>query len=141
MIWSLWQKYGSSFLRFAVCGGLGAVIDFSTLHALVAYARWSEEYALIVSTGLAMIFVFFSNRFFTFGVRGSGASGQAAKFFLVYMVAAGMNYTLSLGLVYAGMFYLLAKGIAIGTIMFFNFFMLRGFVFKKALMTDEVIAA
>lgn len=129
-------------MKFVVCGGLGAVIDFSTLHILVAYAGWPERYALIVSTGLAMTFVFFSNRLFTFRVRGKGVKTQAAKFFSVYMVAASLNYALSIGLIYMGLHYLLAKALAIGTLMFFNFFLLRGFVFRVAhIPEDEVIAA
>jgi len=134
------KKHGPAFLRFAVCGGLGACIDFGTLYLLVGVAGWEEAYALILSTGMAMIFVFFANRFFTFRIRGSGTSKQAAKFLMVYLVAASMNYILSLSLIYIGVHYLLAKAMAIGTMMFFNYFMLHGFVFRKKLIPyDEVV--
>jgi len=135
------RTHGSSFVRFAVCGGLGACVDFGTLHLLVAYASWEEQYALIVSTGLAMTFVFFANRFFTFRVRGGGVSTQIAKFLSVYLTAAGMNYALSLTLIVLGVHYLFAKAVAIGTIMFFNYAMLRGFVFRKPVLPDEEVIA
>lgn len=137
------RRHAPTFLRFLVCGGLGACIDFGTLHLLVAYVGWPEKYALIVSTGLSMCFVFLANRFFTFGQRGKGATTQAAKFLMVYMVAATLNYILSLSLVYLGVHYLLAKAIAIGTIMFFNYALLHGFVFRKRsiLPPEEVLVA
>ena len=126
------QKHGSKFLRFAVCGGLGACIDFGTLDTLVRFASWPEKYALIVSTGLSMLFVFTSNRLFTFRVRGSGAGHQALKFFLVYLVSAVLNYIFSLSLILVGVHYLLAKAIAIGTMMIVNYFFLNAFVFRVA---------
>lgn len=136
-------KHGAKFLRFAVCGGLGACIDFGILRFAVHTLLWPEKYALIASTGLAMIFVFFANRFFTFRASGKNAGGQALKFFLVYLFAAVLNYCLSLGLIFVGVQYLLAKAIAIGCIMFFNYFCLNQFVFR-VLGTgadDEIITA
>lgn len=140
---SFTRRHASTFLRFLVCGGLAACIDFGVLHLLIAYAGWTEAHALLVSTGLALIFVFIANRFFTFGVRGGGVSTQAAKFLMVYLTAATLNYGLSLGLIYTGVHYLLAKAIAIGLIMFFNYALLHGFVFKKkrVLPDEEVLVA
>jgi len=133
-------KHGEKFFRFAVCGGLGACIDFGTLHLLVHYMHWPEKYALIVSTGLAMIFVFIANRFFTFKAQGNGAGQQALKFFMVYLVAAIINYVLSLTFIWIGIHYIIAKAGAIGVVMFFNYFFLNSFVFKKS-EQDEVVAA
>ena len=136
-------KHGSTFLRFVVCGGFGACIDFGTLHFLVAYRGWEEQYALLVSTGLALLFVFTMNRFFTFRAHGGETGPQLAKFFIVYLTAAGLNYVLTLSLIHVGVHYLLAKAIAIGTMMFFNYALLRGFVFRKKLLPleDEGLAA
>ncbi len=140
---SLIQKHGAKFLRFAVCGGLGACIDFGILRFSVHTLLWPEEYALIASTGFAMIFVFFANRFFTFKATSGHAGGQALKFFLVYLFAAVLNYCLSLGLIFIGVQYLLAKAIAIGCIMFLNYFCLNRFVFSVlgAQADDEIITA
>ena len=77
-----------------------------------------------------MLFVFTANRSFTFRVQGSGAGSQALKFFLVYLVSAFLNYVLSLTLIVVGVHYLLAKGIAIGTMMILNYFFLHTFVFR-----------
>ncbi len=138
---SLAQKHGSKFLRFVVCGGCGACIDFGMLYLLVHFVAWPEKYALIVSTGLAMVFVFFANRFFTFKAVGN-AGNQAAKFLAVYLVAAFLNYTLSLTFIYFGVHYLIAKALAIGVIMFFNYFSLNGFVFKQtSVVSEEVLIA
>lgn len=137
------QKHGAKFLRFAVCGGLGACIDFGVLRFAVHTLGWPEKYALIASTGLAMIFVFFANRLFTFRATHGSAHGQAFKFFLVYLFAAILNYCLSLGLIFVGVQYLLAKAIAIGCIMFFNYFCLNQFVFRVlgANAEDEIVTA
>ena len=137
------QKHGAKFLRFAVCGGLGACIDFGILRFSVHTLLWPEKYALIASTGLAMIFVFFANRFFTFQATSGHAGGQAFKFFFVYLFAAILNYCLSLGLIFIGVQYLLAKAIAIGCIMFFNYFCLNRFVFGMlgTRADDEIIVA
>lgn len=132
----LFQKHGMKFFRFGVCGGLGACIDFGVLDALVRFGHWHEKYALIVSTGLAMIFVFTANRFFTFRVQGKGAGQQALKFFLVYLCSAILNYLLSLGFIALGVHYLLAKAIAIGTMMILNYVLLHRFVFR-ALSVDQ----
>lgn len=141
MIRAMVRKHGPSFMRFAVCGGLGACVDFGTLHIMIAYVGWPEEYALLVSTFFALCFVFVANRFFTFRVRGGGYGEQVPKFLMVYLTAAGLNYIISLSLIYVGFHYFIAKAIAIGAIMFFNYFLLRGFVFKKALIpADEVVA-
>lgn len=124
-------KFGPKFLRFLVCGGLGASIDFGTLRILVHTLHWLPQYAFILSTSLSLIFVFLSNRFFTFrGVTGDPKS-QMMKFFLVYMSAAFLNYVLSVSLTFMGINYMLAKALAIGILMFFNFFFLNSFVFRK----------
>lgn len=137
----LWLKHGNKFLRFAVCGGLGACIDFGTLTLLVHFMKWPEKYALLVSTGLAMIFVFFANRLFTFKAAGN-AGNQAAKFLAVYFLAALLNYGFSMTFIYLGIHYIVSKAMAISVIMFFNYFSLNGFVFKqKAAVLDEVLVA
>lgn len=137
----LWLKHGNKFLRFVVCGGFGACIDFGMLTLLVHFLHWPEKYALLVSTGLAMVFVFFANRLFTFKASGN-AGNQAAKFLAVYAVAAFLNYAVSLTFIYLGVHYLLSKALAIGIIMFFNYFSLNGFVFKKKEdVADEVFVA
>jgi putative flippase GtrA len=135
------EKHGAKFFRFAVCGGLGACIDFGTLWFMVHQLHWQEKYAFIISTGLAMIFVFLSNRFFTFKSTDD-ARGQAAKFFLVYLFAAFLNYCLSIGFFTLGVHYILSKAFAIVIIMFFNYFCLNRFVFKKKdALASEVVAA
>lgn len=116
-------------LKFGLCGGGGAMIDFGVLHLLVRYALWPEKYALLVSGSFALLFVFLTNRFFTFRGRGSDPRRAAAKFLVVYLTAAFLNYWISLGLIWAGVHYLLAKAIAIGIIMCFNYVLLHSFVF------------
>lgn len=135
------KSHGAKFMRFIVCGGLGACVDFGLLHLLVAYVGWQEEYALIVSTGCAMVFVFFANRFFTFRARGANAGKQVVRFLMVYLFAASLNYILSLTFIYLGVHYLLSKALAIGLMMFFNYFSLNGFVFKQAKVSEEILVA
>lgn len=135
------KKHGSKFVRFLVCGGLGACIDFGSLNLLI-HEHWQAKYALLVSKGSSLIFVFVSNRYFTFRENGGDAKGQAVRFFMVYLSAATLNYALSLGLITAGIPVNLANALAIGLLMFFNFFFLNSFVFKKMKnLPDEIVVA
>ena len=117
--------------KFGLCGGGGALIDFGVLHLLVAYAHWPEQYALLISGGLALLFVFLGNKYFTFRAREAATGRSAIKFFFVYSTAAFLNYCLSLGLIWIGIHYLIAKALAIGIIMCFNYVLLHSFVFRE----------
>ena len=136
------RKHGPKFVRFLICGGFGACIDFGSLYFLTHFAHWQPKYALLVCKGLALAFVFVSNRFFTFRGHGGDAKTQAARFFAVYLSAATLNYTLSLTLTTIGIPIMIANALAIGTLMLFNFFFLNFFVFKKGeTFSEEVVIA
>lgn len=119
-------------MKFAVCGGLGACIDFGTLWLGVQVLRYPEKIVFFFSTTLATIFVFFANRWFTFESKGQARS-EILKFILAYSIAGFLNYLVSMGFFLLGVQYLLAKALAIGIIMFFNYFCLQRFVFRPSL--------
>lgn len=124
-------RHFKKFLRFAVCGGLGACIDFGVLALLTRTLLWAPEMALIVSTGCAFLFVFLSNKYFTFRDAAHGKSSvQALKFLVVYLLSALSNYALSVLLYRSGLMVEVAKALAIGIMMFVNYAFLRSFVFK-----------
>jgi putative flippase GtrA len=126
------MRHWSKFLRFAVCGGLGACIDFGTLLSLTRIAGWHPRYALFVSGVVSLVFVFLANKYFTFRETDDKRHGtQAGKFLLVYAMSALFNYILSLGFISVGAADFVAKALAIGIMMFVNYAFLHGFVFRR----------
>ncbi len=135
------RTHGAKFIRFLVSGGLGACVDFGSLQFFVAVMGLTPKYALLGSSTLSLVFVFVANRFFTFRSHGGPAGKQLVRFFVVYLTAATLNYVLSLTFITLGFHYIIAKALAIGLLMFFNFFFLNSYVFKTdSALVDEVLA-
>lgn len=132
------RRHLSQSLRFAVCGGIGSLIDLTTLHGLLTYGV-SARIAVIPSTLLAVIFVFLSNKFFTFRNRDSHVGHQMLKFALVYGVAVLSNILISIALITIGLNPFLAKIIAIAIGAIWNYSLSHGFVFRKKEEVDAVV--
>ncbi len=127
------------FWRFAVCGGIGSLIDLGSLHLFVSAFEVSQYIAPIYSTLLSVTFVFLANRFFTFREAEKKYGSQALKFAFVYGVAIIMNIALTNTFIWVGIHYLLAKVLAIGVGVFWNYFMSHGFVFKASKEEDVAV--
>ena len=125
------RRHAPKFLRFAIVGGTGAFIDLTTLHVFVQYLQMSEYLAPICSTLISVTFVFLANKFFTFRDQEKRYAGQVAKFAMVYGIAITANIATTTFLIWLGVHYLLAKVIAIGLGVFWNYAMSHGFIFRK----------
>lgn len=134
------HKHASQLLKFAVVGGIGSVIDLSSLAFFVEYLGVEKRIAVIFSTICAVIVVFILNKKFTFKNKEKKVGTQAMKFALVYGAAAISNISISAVLITIGVQYLLAKMAAIGIGAAWNYSMSHGFVFKKSdPVTEEVV--
>jgi putative flippase GtrA len=118
-------------LRFLCAGGAGAITEFASLYVLVDVLHVREELSFFLSAILSVIVVFLGNKFFTF--KNSGAvGGQIAKFAVVYGISIVLNALLSNVLFAMGIYYLLAKAIAIGLIIVWNYSLSKWWVFANS---------
>lgn len=119
-------------VKFAMTGGVAAVIDLGGLQVMVRYMSVPEEIAVVLSSLVSVIFVFVFNKFFTFRDTSRKYTSQIVKFALVYGFAIVLNGFVSNIFLWAGFHYLIAKvfAIAIGAVI--NFLLSHFFVFRQA---------
>lgn len=118
-------------VKFCITGGIAALIDLGGATVMVEYLAVPEEAAVVVSPLISVIFVFFSNKFFTFRDGSRGYAKQITKFALVYGFAIVLNGFVSNFFLWLGFYYLIAKcfAIAIGAVI--NFVLSHFFVFAQ----------
>lgn len=143
--------------RFVLCGLLGAALEFSILAILVGRLHITPFIAYIFSAGIPAVFVFFFNRYVTFGSR-EDVTGQTARFVTVYGAAFVINYILSSALYASGVYTLLgtpvfglvltkkeiaygAKVIAIGLTAIWNYSFSHFYIFRKTHVPIEAEVA
>ncbi len=125
--------------KFIVCGGIGALLDFSSLSFFVQVANVDPRVAVILSSCVGAAFVFVANKFFTFRNRETSYGNQIFKFVMVYGVSIISNAIISNLLLAIGVHYLLAKFLAIGVGAVWNYALSHGFIFKKKEEIDVAI--
>jgi putative flippase GtrA len=76
----------SRFMRFAVVGTIGAVVDFGTMNLLTILLQMAFIPASVVSFGAAVCSNFLWNRFWTYPDSRSKAVGQQVGQFLIISV-------------------------------------------------------
>jgi len=127
------------FLKFAIVGTIGAVVDFGVLNLLVLGFNVPKEFANIFSVMCAIISNFTWNRLWTFPEsRERPLHTQFGNFALVNAVGLLINQVVFLGtdaLFFDSRFphpldYNLAKGTAIIVVLFWNFFVNRRTTYK-----------
>lgn len=125
------QRHIAQGWKFAVTGGTAAAIDLTALTVGVEYLHISPYLAPVFSTGLAIIVVFIGNKFFTFKDRSSAYGSQMVKFGFVYGIAIVSNLCITWVLIHLGVHYFIARCLAIGIGMVWNYTMSHAFVFRK----------
>lgn len=134
------KKHAPQIIKFALAGGLGAMIDLGSLTLLVEYVGVEEHLAVIPSTLCAVCVVFLLNKHVTFKDKKGNYGPQILKFAFVYGVAILSNILISSGLILIGVHYFLSKVIAIAVGAIWNYAMSHGFVFKKGdPITEEAV--
>ncbi len=141
MIKALFHRHASQLWKFMIAGGSGAVIDFSLLNLLSVGAGLDPRIATVFSTLIASLVVFLINKYFAFRHRKGHAGSQAVRFAMAYALAYFLNVAFTTGFYTAGLHLLpmaptpivsnLSKAMAIGTVMFWNYFLLHSFVFRQ----------
>jgi putative flippase GtrA len=123
-------KHARQTILFCIIGGTGALIDMGTLFIIVHNQIFQAEIGFVLSAAMAMIFVFFMNKFITFQSHTLPTIHQAQRFILVYFPAAIINTAISTALLTIGFQYMLAKLIAIGCVACMNYILSHYFIFK-----------
>jgi len=138
-------KERERFLKFAVVGAFGAVVDFGSLNLLMSLLKLQPEWAQAVSFTLAIISNFIWNRLWTYpDSRSKPISSQLVTFFLVNLVGLLIRTPIfitlrvpfrklferfsfiPLGIITADWLGItFALGVAVVVVMFWNFFINR----------------
>jgi len=117
------------FVKFAIVGAIGAAIDFALLNFFRGYLGWPLLLANTVSVSIAIISNFIWNRYWTFPESRSRKKRiQLPQFALINFIGLMINNFIVIGLDallidYLGepMSYNVAKLVAIGIVLFWNF--------------------
>ena len=118
------------FLKFAIVGAMGAVIDFGILNLLILQFGWPKFLANLASVSCAIVSNFVWNRLWTFPEsRERALHAQFGQFALVNVVGLVINQAVFLGsdaFIFGPLFgepldYNLAKATAIIVVLFWNF--------------------
>jgi len=149
------QREVVRFLKFAVVGTVGAVIDFGVLNLLVQLAGFPKVLANACSFTTAVISNFIWNRLLVYPeTRGEPLRKQFAQFFVVNVAGLAINTAIfygadrwflgeagllagpagalasAIGMAHFDMAYNGAKVIATGVVLFWNFFVNRLWTFR-----------
>ncbi len=120
------------FIKFAIVGGIGALVDYTVLFVLHFAFGVPEEYANIVSVTCAIISNFTWNRLWTFPESQDHAvHTQFGQFAVVNLIGLAINEAVLLAALHwifepmfpanEGIALGLAKAMAIGIVLFWNF--------------------
>ncbi len=126
------EKKLLQFIKFALVGGVSAVLEISILTFLTS--QYGKTNLLIFNTiayGFAVVFNYILSRKYVFETGKYGQKTEFLAFCVVATIGLGINSTI----LYLGVHYLLlevffAKILAIGITVLWNFFAKKTFVFK-----------
>ena len=133
------QDEFTRFLKFAMVGAIGAVVDFGVLNLLVLGLGVPKEYANLVSVTCAVFSNFTWNRLWTFPEsRERPVHTQFGQFALVNLIGLAINQAVFIGtdtLIFDELFphpidYNIAKATAIIVVLFWNFFVNRNWTYR-----------
>lgn len=127
------------FYKFAIVGIVNTLVDLAVYVALTRSIDFFAShivYANIIAFTVAVSNSFYWNRRWTFRSVDTRRSLQYIKFFIVNGAGLAINTTILYCLVtYVGLYDIVAKSLAIGVALFWNFFISRIWTFK-----DSVVA-
>jgi putative flippase GtrA len=153
------RKHAPQALKFIVCGLTGAAFEFCIIYLLVQHLHWDPRVAYIPSGLLTVVFVFFFNKYVTFGNRDKDHLQQTMRFAMVYGAAFVLNYLIASGAYSVGLLALrgyrtalpavydkgmsslpyVAKAFAIGVTAVWNYCFSHAFVFKARQQVPIVV--
>jgi putative flippase GtrA len=128
----------SRFLKFAIVGAIGMVVDLTTMTIAHEWFGTSLSVAVAIGFTVAVISNFTWNRLWTFPEsRERPIRSQLTQFFVINAIGLGINevvvaalHPLFLRVAVDPPAYLAAKIIAIGIVLFWNYFVNRRWTYK-----------
>ena len=126
------------FLKFAVVGAIGMVVDLTVLTLTREWLGLSLSLAVFLGFSVAVVSNFTWNRVWTFPEsRQRPIGSQLVQFFIINAIGLGINEVVVLGLhpvfnrvLHDPASYMAAKIIAIGIVLFWNYFVNRKWTYK-----------
>jgi putative flippase GtrA len=123
------RKEFTRFVKFGIVGLIGAVIDVSVLNVMHKVFDWPLLWANTLSVSVAILSNFTWNRLWTFPEsRARRKRHQLVQFTIVNVIGLGINNLIVVGLEAVFTHYIadpwdynLAKLVAIGVVLFWNF--------------------
>jgi putative flippase GtrA len=120
------------FIRFAIVGSSGFLLDFFILVFLVEIAQVHYLAAATCGFIAATIFNYIFNKKWTFKDNSSRYIRQYAIFLIISIVGLGINNgVLYIGVEIFGIYYIFTKIVATLLVALWNFFMNKFITFKK----------
>lgn len=120
-------------LWFGFAGGTGFLVDAGTLSLLLWLTPLGPYVARVLSIATAMVYTWTINRTFTFGRSNRNLASEGARYGLIGILAALVNYgsySLCL-LIWPSLWPVVAAAIGSGVAMVFSYFGYSRFVFGK----------
>lgn len=130
------------FLKFSVVGGLGSLVDFGLTALSLSVLGVGEYLSNAIGFVLAASFNYMLNRLWTFRSQNPNVKGEFIKFLTVSTVGLGINSLVlfcylefvGVGLDVCGYHiadFWIAKVLATGVVLFWNFFVNKYYTFKN----------
>ncbi|HTM69164.1 MAG TPA: GtrA family protein [Candidatus Binatia bacterium] len=127
------KRLAAQFLKFAAVGAFNTVLDFGVYLWLTrSYAFWGAHIvgAASVSFVLAATSSFLLNNFWTFGQDAAGWHRRVPKFFVVALGGLLWNAAILHLLTTAGVHDIIAKLVATGVVLIWNFTLQKKWTFR-----------
>jgi putative flippase GtrA len=130
------KLFSSEFLKFAIVGGISALIEYSLY---LAFKLWMDYLvANILAFGITNIVTYILSKIYVFGSSNSNKVIEAALFFLCLLGALMVSqFTLWVLVDYVGMDDRIAKAVAMSVAIVWNFFTRKYIVFRHALTVPQ----
>ena len=125
-------RFVRQFVKFAIVGSIGAMVDFGVLIFLKEVVGFNLYVANTFSFSAAVLNNYVLNSFWTFADQEKRHQKQLMQFVIVSVIGLGINQVL----LYffhdvIGLWYIIAKGLAILLVLFWNFFANRFWTFRE----------
>lgn len=98
--------------KFVISGSAGYLLDLWLVWTLVEVGKASVMVSYIASSTVVLVFLFVTNKYWTFKNRDGNYRMQISLFLAVYLTAILLNFLIAYGLFISGIWYLLSRAIA-----------------------------
>ncbi len=126
------NEHVRQFFKFCVVGSIGTAVDFGLLYLLVEFGHLFYLLAATISFIAAVVNNYILNKIWTFRDHSKQLFRQFGRFLIISLVGLGLNVLLLYLLVEFGhLWYILAKVLATGVVLIWNFFANKFWTFRK----------